>query len=162
MREIDYTDQAGSLTLIEDRQITSAYTPYGIKQIESNFITRIRNINSKIKEIYSIDRVRDTFIGRDGKVHDSLRYVDEFNVVDYNDWLKKRRITNVRVVWDDGNGCEDYYDFKNGDERPFPDKKTMFENPKTLIKDIKKNPHLHSDIKKNLLLNLKNILDENK
>lgn len=150
MKEIDYTDQGGSCIEFYDRRMQSFYTPYGIQQIESNFIARIKNIHNQIKNIYNIDRVKATY----------MEYKTVYNEISLKDYVKKKSSREIRVIWIDMDGRKETHDFVNGDERPIVDLKTKKEDPDSLIKQIKNNPHFHKDIKNNLLGNLKRILLE--
>ncbi len=147
MKEIDYRDQGGSVTNFGGRTISSFYTPHGIKEIESNYITRIQNMHDEVKEYYHITRVKGTFIGRDGKEYESLSYVDKLVPAELN----SGHGFGVKVVWVNGKSME----FKNGDNWPQFNLKTRKEDVKKLRKEIKEDIHLHQDIIDNLLQNLK-------
>lgn len=146
-----YVDQAGTSSAYGGRRISSFYTPYGIKCIDTNFAARIQNIDQNIKGLYQINRVKKKFIGRDGKEHESMNYETVYDQIPLN--KIQQGTLGIRVVWENGA----MRDFTNGDNFP-----TQFikgkEDPIALKEDIKKNPHLHKVIKKNLLGNLKNYL----
>jgi DUF2075 family protein len=56
----------------------------------------------------------------------------------------------LRITWENGVTHEFFY----WDETLIIDPKTHQEDPKALRRHIKKNIHLHKDIKNNLILNL--------
>lgn len=159
-RDDIYIDQAmRNSNLGGGRRFFCAYTPHGVACIDTNFCIRIQNVKNKIKSISRIDRIKDKFIGTDGKEYEScMKYVDDLVLVDFEEWNKRRWGYEVEVIWETETGGENKHRFVHGDERPTYDIKTQKEDANTLIKDIKKNPHLHKEIKKNLLENLNNIL----
>lgn len=148
LKEIDYTDQAGKSCLFGDRRISSFYTPYGISQIDSEYCNRIRNINNPVDEIFAIDRRREYVDGKYGRYLGNYdTYYDPIEVGD-------RGVGNGILVKYSGWDVKYKYDFIH----PIFLKTTKKEDPKALKKEILNNPHLHKDIKDNLLLNLKNYL----
>lgn len=155
-KDIDsiYVDQAMVSNSTGGRRFTSAYTSYGIKSIDGNFVARIQNIKSNIKGIYQINRVPEKFIGRDGKEHVGLNYVTVYDEISL-DKIQQGTL-GIRLVWENGA----IRDFTNGNNFPtvFIDGK---EDPSILKKDIKENPHLHKYIKDNLLFNLKSYIKQN-
>lgn len=141
-----YIDQAmrgGSL-------VFSAYTPYGIRQIDSQYCTLIRNINCKVAQLYAIKRRRYEYLcnikTREvsmsptlGTFYDPINFDGEYY--------------EVRVLWENGHQHDFYY----GNKVVF-DPITRKTNPEQLKVCIKNNPHLHVKIKENLLENLENYL----
>jgi len=126
--------------------ISSAYTPYGIKCIDSQYSILIRNIDSKVKQLYAINRREHQEISpRTGKLYNA-GYKTFYDPIPLDD-----NYCEVRVEWENGTT----HDFFYGD-KPVFDINTRKSNPEQLKKEIKVNPHLHLMIKENLLLNLDN------
>ncbi len=149
---IDYTDQAFSSICFGDRRITSAYTPYGIQCIDSNFCARIINMNNKVHKVYQINRRPRLFKGKDGNMYESMNYDTFYDEVDL--FNEQKGTFGVKVEWISKDNFIDSREFKHGDEIPKFNKKTMKEDKKTILKDIKNCVHLHKDIKDNLINNL--------
>ena len=153
-KEIDYSDQAVYINEFGDRRITSFWTSYGIKCIDSQFCRRIQNINVEVDKISNIDRVKETYIGRDGKEHE---YYLKYKTVYVEKKIGEPEVGyGERVLWKNGT----QYDFVYDDMCKF-DPLTRKENPNELRKEILDNPHLHKDIKENLIYNLDQYLNEN-
>ena len=143
-----YIDQSMSSTNIGFRNISSAYTPWGIGAIDSQYSALIRNVNFKVKQLYAINRRVSTYCDiKTRKVHEMyLAYHTYYDPIELND-----KYCEVRVEWENG----EIRDFLYGD-RPVFDVKTRKSNPEQLRKSIKENLHLHVMIKENLILNLEN------
>jgi len=141
-----YIDQSIFITDVADHRIRSAYTVHGIKCIDSQYGHLIRNMHSKVKQLYKIDRRVSTYCDiKTRQVHERYHgyhtYYDPIEL-DY-------RWGSVRVEWENGH----IVDFHYGDQPVF-DVKTRRSNPDQLRKEILDNPHLHIMIKENLLSNL--------
>jgi hypothetical protein len=153
MLEIDYTDQAIRSTKFYDRRITSAYTPYGISCIDLQYCHRIQNIHNKIILIESIMCERHNKYKN--KNENDLPTIIPIKKYVLGDWAGCSGWGNdLRITWETGFK----YDFHYWDETLKIDPKTHKECPKALLKDIRTNPHLHDDIKDNLIGNLMDYL----
>lgn len=147
--EIDYTDQSIYSNTYGDRRFTSAFTPYGIKCMDSHYCNRIMNLKNPVDKIYNINRVKDTFIGLDGKEYESrIHYKTVYDEVEVG---QPSCGYGIRVVRKDGSR----YDYTYYEAMPKFSPNTRMEDPKELRKSIMDNVHLHKDIKENLLSNLK-------
>lgn len=145
-----YIDQQGlQSTYFADRVISSAYAPHGIKLIDSNFAIRVRNINVPVKQVYARHRVKDTFWGHDGKEHESYNsYKTVFEEIHFTATTGHN---DYKVVWENGSS----HVFTNGNNSPrFINLETKTECPETLYHEIMSNPHLHEELKNNLISNL--------
>lgn len=154
MKEIDYSDQARSSVTFYDRRIDSSYTEHGIHCIDAQYCHRIRNIHNRIAKIINIPIERmltkgDTYLKEAQNLKAEIS-IDDFINKRWGGWGNELRIT-----WEDGTTHEFFY----WDKVIIIDPETGREDPKSLEKDIKTNPHLHQDIKNNLLENLFNILE---
>lgn len=139
-----YVDQAMSNNV----HVFSAFTPHGIRGIDSEYCELIKNIHSEVKQLYTINRRREKLIStRNGQEYEG-DYKTYYDPISLND-----NYGDVRVEWDNGV----VYDFKM-DVKPIFDLKTKKTNPEQLRKDIQDNPHLHVKIKENLIENLDNYL----
>jgi hypothetical protein len=150
MKEIDYTDQGWRSTSYSDRRITSAYTPYGIKCMDSDYCSLIMNIHNPIKGLYLIHRRRKTYIDYKGVEQEGMTYETVYPELP----LDHKYTNETRVIWKTPYG-EEKHDFFY-EVHPKINPKTRKISLRRLKADIKANPHLHQDIKDNLLLNLKN------
>ena len=143
-----YFDQASTRTNFGGRSIFGAYTPHGIKCIESQYIALIQHMDEKVKEVCGIRRAPEIKISpRTGKEYESMDYIEYYEPVEMD---KGTGMLGVRVEWRHG----DVYSFYYG-KRPKFGKTTHKTSPAQLIKDIQKNPHLHDTIKENLIGNIK-------
>jgi hypothetical protein len=155
MENIDdlYVDQAPHRSRYLYRAFFSTYLPYGLKSIESSFISRILNINEPIKQVYDIvRRPQIWYNSRTGLPFESMNYETHYDEIDPYD-LKIGY--GKRVVWE--NGSERDIHHGGNDVLPKVDFKTKMDNPQLLWYEIYYNPHLHDKIKENLLYNLENI-----
>lgn len=158
MKEIDYRDQSPHCSRFADRRIDSIYTEHGIKCIDTQFGIRIRNIHNKIIRITQIS-IERMLAGEVGWHEETKKWrasgmkaevtIDDFINNKWGGWGNELRIT-----WDNG----DTYEFFYWDNVLVIDPNTGKEDPKILRKHIRKNKHLHKDIKNNLILNLNNYL----
>jgi hypothetical protein len=141
-----YIDQSMFSTNIGFRNISSAYTPWGISAIDGQYCTLIRNVNIKVKQLYAINRRKyEDFCNiKTREVHMSFHPRTFYDPIELND-----KYWDVRVEWENG----DVHDFHYGD-KPVFNLETRKTNPEQLKKEIIDNPHLHVKIKENLLLNL--------
>jgi len=151
-----YLDQAIHHSSFGNRCFTAAYTPYGIKCLDTDFIYRIKNINNQVKEVYELLRKPKTYIGRDGKTHEhSFQMVDVYEPIPL-ERTQKRCCFGIKVVWFGSDGIsigEEHVFYYHVFPKFNPE--TRKESISELRKEIKKNPHLHKTIKENLLFNLK-------
>lgn len=146
-----YVDQAFFALRTPGLQYSSGYTPYGIKCIDSNYCELIKNLHSKIKNIYEINRRKEIKISpRDGKPYESgyETFYDPCEITEGNGTL------GIRVEWENGS----VHDFKHGD-KPVFDKEARNITPEQLRKSIKENINLHVQIKENLLSNLESAIN---
>jgi hypothetical protein len=145
-----YIDQSMFSTNIGDRNISSAYTPWGIGAIDGQYCALIRNLNFKVKQLCAINRRKyEDFCNiKTREVHMSFHYKTFYDPIELSD-----RYCEVRVEWENG----DVRDFFYGD-KPVFDVETRRTNPEQLRKEIIDNPHLHVKIKENLLLNLESYM----
>lgn len=145
MHKIDYTDQASNRTRFFDREIFSSYTPYGIKCLDSAFCDRIMYRTYKLKGVYDIQR----------EVIGCYRYEEtykEISLVELN--TRKGFCYGLRVVWETPYGTEITRDYFYSVFPKF-NELTRQESKRQIKRDIINNPHLHQDIKNNLIYNLK-------
>jgi hypothetical protein len=150
------------------RLTTSAYTPHGIKCMDSEYCHRILNIGRPVKAVLSIERNKHGY--------------DYYN--DYEPLDLSKDITSyyekLKFVYDDEplvipqvsnsnpESLKERRNFDNsfGEDRTYSYTHPKYfveyqgENPKLLEKEIKDNPHLHRMIKDNLLSNLKTYLNK--
>lgn len=156
MKEIDYRDQSMSQSRFYDRVITSAYTPYGVRCMDSDFIARIMNINNPVKGIYNIDRRRPILVNKWGKEYEGRMdtFYDEIDIR-----AQQRGYGfGLRVIWEQPMGHLYTKDFFYRVVPRFS-VRTRKESKFRIACDIRNNPHLHQDIKDNLLYNLDNYAD---
>jgi len=140
-----YIDQA----MRHGGHVFSAYTPYGIRSIDSNYAQRIRNINNEVEKVFRIRREHSTFYSWKGELLESMNYETVYREMNPND--SDNKYLDLRVIWK--GGCK--RDFLNGDNAPtFINRSSKKENPQTLFYEIMQNPHLHDKIKDNLISNL--------
>lgn len=154
--------------------VSSSYTSYGIKCIDSEYCRRIQNINNPVKKLIRVDRVPHY---RDGTY--SSDYWDEYTELpldeDFRSYDRSVFVHNDNEIYSYHVITEDMQ--RRIDRgRPYNDKyiivkeytythpiysaKHNGEDPEALEKEIKDNHNLHQTIKDNLLLNLKNILQK--
>lgn len=141
-----YVDQSIHNSTIGYRTITSAYTPYGIRSIDSEYCNLIRNLNVPVKQVYGINRRKyeDFCDIKTREVHMSFNYGTFYDPIELNS-----RRHEIRIEWING----EYRDFLYN-EVPLFDLKSRMVNFNSLINSIKDNQHLHVKIKENLLSNL--------
>jgi hypothetical protein len=137
-----YTDQSIYCADIGDRRITSAYTPWGIKCIDSQYSILIQKMDIPVKEVYAMDRVSTGWY---------LQFKEEYTPIPLDSEIGGPIC--VRVEWIDGTIKDFFYH-----DRPIFDIKTRKVNVEWLKSNIKKNPHLHVMIKENLLDNIESYL----
>lgn len=150
-----YLDQAMKRSRYGDRMVSSAFTPHGIRQIDSEYGIRIRNINNKVKSIYNCRRENGKRYHK-GVITEA--YLEYWDVQDET-WLNHYNSDRIRVVWENGDDCILTY------TEPYKLKfniKTRTESVRSLRSAITNNPHLHDVIKDNLLLNLNNYINQRK
>lgn len=162
MKEIDYRDQSPYSSKFYDRRVDSFYTEYGVKCIDSQFCVRIQNIHERIVKIINIPiermLIRDwlhcgnTDNEVDERIAKGLRA--EISIDDYINGKWGGWGNELRITWENGRTHEFFY----WNETLVIDPKTGKEDPKVLRKHIRKNAHLHNDIKKNLISNLNGYL----
>lgn len=128
-----YIDQCGlQSTHVADRVFSHAYTPMGIRQIESNYVYRIRNVDVPIKTCL--------------KRRDCMK-IDYYEV----DITECNGYNEITIEWENGNR----HSFNIGNNSPKNvSADTRMECPDSLREEIQNNPHLHARIKDNLLQNL--------
>lgn len=147
-----YVDQSIYSTQIGYRSITSAYTPWGISKIDAQYGYLIRAINSKVKQLYAINRRPAQYSDiKNREVHESYHYYTFYDTIELSD-----SYCEVRVEWENGQIADFFYGSK-----PVFDIKTRKTNPEQLRKEIIDNPHLHVKIKENLISNLDSYLKNN-
>ena len=134
--------------------VCSAYTSWGIKVIETDYITFIQNINIKVKQLYNIDR-------RTGEICISPRTGKEYVSSDWKTYFEPIKIEEsgkhsygLRIEWENGETRDIH-----GDTYPKFDSKTKMIDGEALKTQITNNVHLHVDIKMNLLGNLENYIE---
>ncbi len=155
MTEIDYTDQSMRATRFYDRVITSAYTPYGIKCMDSDFIARIMNINNPVENIFEIARRHPIKINvHNGKEYESMYYETYYDKLELKN-QQRAYCHGLRVVWRQSRGNVYTRDFFY-EVIPRFSVRTRKESKFRIACDIRNNHHLHQDIKDNLLYNLDN------
>lgn len=131
--------------------VFSAYLPYGIRCIDSDYCNLIRNINEEIKQIHSI--VRRKLQCSDIKTRELFEFFNYYTWYEPIELNGRSNGHGIVVEWENGNKHEFIY----GGIPKF-DLKTRKSDPEQLRKEIKENPHLHNKIKENLLGNLDNYL----
>jgi hypothetical protein len=133
--------------------VGSAYTPWGVRKIDSQFCMLIQNIHNKIKRVYHINRrkAESTNI-KTRKVEEGYDYFTYYEPIEQSE-LNRWPYCEMRIEWEYGK----YHDFYYA-KAPVFDLKTGNIDPEQLRKQIKECPHLHVMIKENLLLNLENYL----
>lgn len=142
-----YIDQAPTSTTYGYRTVSSVYTPEGIRRIDSQYIVLIKNINERVKQIYSIVRRPAEYSEIKTRiVHKSYNYYTFYEPLGLKEF---NGFSDIRVEWENGT----IYDFHYG---PIPifNSKTKKTNQKLLKESIEESPNLHSKIKENLLVNL--------
>lgn len=143
-----YIDQSIFITDVADRRISSAYTAYGIQCIDSQYGHLIRNMQSKVKQLYKIDRRKPKYCDiKTRKEYEMYSYHTYYDPIELD-----YRCGDVRVEWENGH----VVDFHYGDQPVF-DIRTRKTNPDQLRKEILDNPHLHIMIKENLLSNINSV-----
>jgi len=141
-----YVDQTMYSTSIS----FSAYTPYGIKCIDSQYIFLIMNMH-QCGTLYTIERNREKYIDWRGiECVSPGKYIETYKPVT-PEYKSRYAGFGFRVVYDNGI----YKDFFYG-KGPMFDPETRKINIQQLIYDIKDDVHLHVKIKENLLENIKN------
>lgn len=110
--------------------VFAAYTPWGIKQIDSDFCRRIQNIERDPKEI------RRSIL---------TNYLDEKKRINKDTFILKRD----KLGWIRRFRAESLINLAH-----------IGEDPKKLKDEILDNPHLHTGIKQNLIENLDRILTD--
>lgn len=146
-----YVDQSIYCTKVDyGKDLVSAFTPYGIKCLDSEYSKLIRNINEKVKRIYLINRKKSQC--SDIKTRELFIFYNYYTWYDLVE-LSNDRLNKIRIEWENGF----IYDFMYVTIPNF-DLVTRKTNPELLRKEVKENPHLHNKIKENLLLNLDNYL----
>jgi len=142
-----YVDQSAFSSEFADRCISSFYTPYGIKCIDSQYSFLIQNMD-QCATVYKIKREIEKYIDFKGVECEGIHYVDKYEPIpsDYD----SRCGYGFRIIYDDGNTKDFFYG-----KRPIfgSDRKIDVEQ---LITDIKNDAHLHVMIKENLLQNIEN------
>lgn len=130
-----YIDQAAAGGLVY-----SAYTPHGIKQIDTDYCFLIRNIQHEA-ELFAVDR---------RKAHDGMRYET------YHDrlkiWADALMGHGLFIKWSNGETRH----LRHGISRPnlLFDEDTKKVDAAKLRESIFSNEHLHVRIKENLISNL--------
>lgn len=144
-------------SFLNDANICSAYTSWGLKVIESDYITFILNVNVKVKQLYNIER-------RTGEICISPITGKEYVSSDWKTYFDPIKIEEsgkhsygLRIEWENGE-MRDIY----GDNYPIFNPKTKMIDIEALKKQITNNVHLHVKIKKNLLDNLNNYIKNKK
>lgn len=142
-----YLDQSMKSARYGDRIIGSAYTPYGIKCIDSQYSSLILNLNLEVKQIYNIDRrpIKGCHI-KTKKEYESF-YDTFYDPIDIDG--KGYTGYGLKIEWVNGRTKEFFYG-----NRPKFDINTRKTDPIQLRQEIIDNPHLHVKIKENLLSNL--------
>lgn len=148
-----YVDQSSNYSEFYDRAVFSSYTPYGIKCIDSEFCSRIQNIDSRIVKIVyiAVERMlsKDSWLSK----ADIEKYKDLKSELTIEDLIENKWGgwgNELRITWENGNTREFFY----WDAPMVIDIETGKENPVILREHILKNPHLHQEIKDNLISNL--------
>ena len=154
--------------------VTSFYTSHGIKCIDSEYVHRIMNIRRTVKRIIQIDR-RHHYESKDGGYRSN--YWDDYTEIpldkdyrvfdhaafiydDYDPFVMSKitveleRLKSLNLPYQEKILIAKSYSFT----KPIYSHIHKGEDPEVLRKEIKTNPHLHKDIKKNLLGNLKTYL----
>ena len=165
-----YYDCAGSYG-----SVSSFYTSYGIRCIDSEYSRRIQNLYKPVLKLIKIDRVSHYGSG----IYTS-DYWDDYTELSLDEDF--HNYDRVCFVHDEGNAFIELPDKRtekgkaNGIQyqqfmlitreysytHPTYSAKHKGEDPKALRKEIKENPHLHKLIKKNLLGNLTNYTKRHK
>jgi hypothetical protein len=125
-----YIDQAMHLEEGMGFSCFAAYTPYGIRQIDSDFCRRIQNIERDPK-----GAKREIFV--DYLIEKKRSQKDCY-------WHKESKLNRLRMIR----------------EETWKKLSHVGEDPKKLKDEILDNPHLHACIKQNLIENLDRILAE--
>lgn len=143
-------------SFLNDTSVCSAYTSWGIKVIESDYITFILNANVKVKQLYNIER-------RTGEICISPITGKEYISSDWKTYFEPIKIEEsgkhshgLRIEWENGNTRDIH-----GDTYPTFNPKTKLIDTEALVKQITNNIHLHVKIKENLLDNLNSYLNYN-
>jgi len=131
--------------------VGSSYTSWGVKVIESDYITFIQNINVKVKQLYNIAR-------RTGEICINPRTGKEYISGDWKTYYDKIKIDKsgrhsfgLCIEWENGESRDIH-----GDTYPKFDSKTKMIDAEALKIQLINDIHLHVRIKENLLLNLDN------
>lgn len=167
-----YIDYAASSTRIGDRTVSSFFTPYGIKCIDSEYSRRIKNINSHVTKLILVERKPHYFNGdyrsdywddySELPLDNGFHSYDRISFI-HEDIICFRELEDNRTEKGKSNGIQ-YQQFElttpiYAYTHPIYSAKHEGEDPKKLKQEIKGNPHLHPKIKENLLLNLKSYLN---
>ena len=140
-----YVDASAQSFDYGNRTISSSYTSYGIKCIDSQYCRLIQNLNQKVKQLYAINRRYAEYSNiktREAhKGYECFTYYDKIEL--------DQNYCEVRVEWENGQT----HDFFYGNKPKF-DLITRKTDPDLLKNEIIDNPHLHVKIKENLISNL--------
>lgn len=154
-----------------DRNFSSAYTPYGIRCIDSEYHRRIINIYKPVIKLIKVERnphyFRDNYRSDWWDDYIDLPLDEDFYSYDrvafvHDEGGLFQELEDVRTDKAKENGIK-YQQFEfllpiYTYTHPTYSAKHKGEDPKALAKEIRTNPHLHKKIKANLLANLKNYL----
>lgn len=144
-----YVDQASFGLSVPGLHYFGSYTPQGIRILDEEYSNLIKNLNIEVKEVFAINRCREICVNsKTGETFEG-KYKTYYDPIP----IDEKRGAETRVVWENNVT----FDFLQG-EKPVFDSKTRKTNPEHLRQSIKKNPHLHTVIKENLLQNLESIL----
>lgn len=168
-----YYDCSPQSSNFADRNISSYWTPYGIRCIDSEFCRRIQNIYKPVIKLIKVDRKAHYFDGNyrsdwwddytDLPLDKDFYSYDRVCFVHDEGGLFKE-LEDVRTDKGKANGIK-YQQFElllptYTYTHPTYSAKHKGEDPKALAKEIRNHSSLHKDIKNNLLGNLKNYINK--
>lgn len=161
-----YYDQATDKSTFLGRSVTSFWTPWGIKCMDSEYCYRIRNLGKKVTKLITINRekhndffldvwevYRELPLNKDHKLYDRFAWITN----DENPYVV---IERTAEYIERKNKIGKAYQLKELRGYVFSYTNPTYvaelggEDPKALRAEIEGNPHLHKKIKENLLSNL--------
>jgi len=146
--DVIYRDQAMFGVSQPGFHMLSAYTPEGIKRIDSQYVHLILNSHKTIKQIYWLDRrgAKSCDVKTRKESTSCLRCYDFWEPISL---AEAGEYDTLKVEWEGGYSHVFHYY-----RMPKVNLKTQKICVVDLRKSIRTNPHLHQVIKDNLLSNL--------
>jgi hypothetical protein len=147
-----YTDQSMRDAAFGYRRVSSAYTPSGIKSIDSQYTSMILYVNEEIEQVFSIDRRFSEYCHiKTREVIQSLDCHTWYVPIEFGSW--KMHGYGISIKWKCGYQKDFLYNVSM-DIFGLIDADTRKIRPDKLAEHIVANPHLHVVIKDNLIKNL--------